>query len=187
MKNNKGFTLLELIIAVGIASFVVLSVFSLLSSTQKEYSKSKDYLNMDKIARLSLERISRELRNAQSVGLCDSDSIRFSFMNPTRTLENVTYSIEKRGTTKQIRTLLRNGVSYVPPLFTVITKSATGVPDTTAPVFTYYDSNNQPTTDTLEVSYVSIQLQLYNVEKQSVGNMHSYKYRTLVKLRNKLD
>ena len=68
MKNNqKGFTILEIIVSVSLFVFVILLSGSMYSLAQQSYNKGADRGELTQNARVSLDRITRELRQSVNI------------------------------------------------------------------------------------------------------------------------
>lgn len=65
--QQKGFTLLELVIYVSILSLLMITVVTVLISMSQAYTTLKTSKNLNHAAVVSLERITREIRSAKSV------------------------------------------------------------------------------------------------------------------------
>jgi prepilin-type N-terminal cleavage/methylation domain-containing protein len=85
LKSLKGFTLLEILVAVAISSFVALGVFGVLLAGQRTYDSGLGTLDLNSQIRLSLFYLTRELREAEDFSIttvdADDDSISFSTPN----------------------------------------------------------------------------------------------------------
>lgn len=62
--SNCGFSILEIIVSLSLFVFAILMVFSLYSSAQKSYNKGSDKAELIQNARVCLDRMSREIRQA---------------------------------------------------------------------------------------------------------------------------
>jgi len=65
--NQKGITLVEIIIAVAISSLVILIVYSMFLTGKEAYQKGEANAEVLQNGRVSLERMTREIRQAQDV------------------------------------------------------------------------------------------------------------------------
>ncbi len=64
---SKGFTLVEVLVAMAIFAIAVVLIFSIYFTSQKFYQKTETKAEILQNARVILERISRELRQTQSI------------------------------------------------------------------------------------------------------------------------
>lgn len=73
MKNQseKGFTLMELILVMGIMSIVMAAIFSFLLFQNKMFNKASDKFDIQAETRLALSQIDKELRNSVTLVLID--------------------------------------------------------------------------------------------------------------------
>jgi prepilin-type N-terminal cleavage/methylation domain-containing protein len=69
--NNKGFTLVELIVVIAILSVVIGAIFSFFLFENKIFYKSTDKFDIQSDLRLSLSVLSKELRNSTDLDLID--------------------------------------------------------------------------------------------------------------------
>jgi len=67
MINKKGFTLLEVLVSIAIFSIVMLTVYSLFSLAQNTYNQGGNDIELWQNARASLDRVTREIRQAQEI------------------------------------------------------------------------------------------------------------------------
>lgn len=65
--KNKGFTLIELILAVGISSMIILSLYSILDLSFKSYSTAQEKDELLLNARYGVEYIKNEIKNADLI------------------------------------------------------------------------------------------------------------------------
>lgn len=67
VKNLKGFTLLEIIVSVTLFTIIIILVSDIYLITQRAYNKNSDTAELTQNARVSLDRISRELRQSSNI------------------------------------------------------------------------------------------------------------------------
>lgn len=65
--NPTGFTLLEIIVSVALFTIVIILVSDIYLATQRAYNKNSDTAELTQNARVSLDRISRELRQSANI------------------------------------------------------------------------------------------------------------------------
>ena len=65
--NTRGFTLLELLISISIFVLVMLTVYSLFSLGQRAYRRGGEEMEIWQNARTSLDRMTREIRQAENI------------------------------------------------------------------------------------------------------------------------
>lgn len=65
--NPAGFTLLEIIVSVFLFTIIIILVSDIYLVTQRAYNKNSDTAELTQNARVSLDRISRELRQSASI------------------------------------------------------------------------------------------------------------------------
>lgn len=66
-KNLNGFTLLEIIVSLSLFTIIIILVSDIYLITQRAYNKNSDAAELAQNARVSLDRISRELRQSASL------------------------------------------------------------------------------------------------------------------------
>lgn len=67
LKNHHGFTLFEIITSLSLFILVIILVNSLYLISQKTYNKNSDLAELTQNARVSLDRLSREIRQSVSI------------------------------------------------------------------------------------------------------------------------
>lgn len=92
-QNKKGFTLIEAIVYVTILVMTLVVVVFAVAGIGKSYARVRSHQTLGRVAAFSLERISREIRFANSVDTIQSlfdvspGIVVLSFTNPSRTLK----------------------------------------------------------------------------------------------------
>jgi len=66
-KNTAGFTLLEITVSVSMFAVIIILVSNIFLVTQRAYNKNSDIAELTQNARVSLDRISRELRQSANI------------------------------------------------------------------------------------------------------------------------
>src|SRR5690625_718474 len=78
--NEDGLTLVELLAALTIGSFIIILIMSMLLSVQKQYSGQSNKINHLTDITLATKSITKDLRSAQSVDIINESSmIIFTF------------------------------------------------------------------------------------------------------------
>ncbi|MGA1867588.1 MAG: prepilin-type N-terminal cleavage/methylation domain-containing protein [bacterium] len=75
--NNNGFTLIELLLALVIALILIPSIFLIYISSHRCYIMNESIIDMHQNARVSMEFITRELKNSCILDLEDANTISF--------------------------------------------------------------------------------------------------------------
>jgi prepilin-type N-terminal cleavage/methylation domain-containing protein len=86
--ENRGFTLIEIVITIIILSILGIFTFSFFSNLTKSYSLMKSQRGVHQEAAYAAERVSRELRDAKSIYISGS-TISFQRAHPTGTDSNL--------------------------------------------------------------------------------------------------
>jgi prepilin-type N-terminal cleavage/methylation domain-containing protein len=69
LRNNKGFSMVEVIIVIGLFSIIALIVFNFMGFGLKSFSKSGEMVDDQAMVRLAANTLSDELRTAQNITL----------------------------------------------------------------------------------------------------------------------
>jgi Tfp pilus assembly protein PilW len=146
MSNEKGFTVVELLIAAALTSLLMVAVLTIFQQGQMAYLFGAGRAEVQQTARGTLDQLVRELRTGRGVSAATVTSITFQFVDDTGTTVTVQYSLN--GTNLQ-----RN--QTVPVLASQPEVVMGGV---NALAFTYYDANNVVTTNAANVRSVNIKL-----------------------------
>ncbi len=75
--SRRGFTLIEVMIGIAVLSFVIAAITSVLNTGKRQFEESSRKIGVVQNARLSIERMTRELRHASIVVEAEPDSIAF--------------------------------------------------------------------------------------------------------------
>jgi prepilin-type N-terminal cleavage/methylation domain-containing protein len=67
LTKNSGFTLLEIIVSLSLFVIIIILVSDIFIITQRTYNKNSDIAELTQNARVSLDRLSRELRQCTSI------------------------------------------------------------------------------------------------------------------------
>lgn len=102
-QENKSFTLIELIVSIAISIILLISLFGFYFLSQKGYTKGTARAELVQNARIALERMSREIRQAEEIisELPGEDSpatltseIKFQDGHVSTPIRYITYSLE---------------------------------------------------------------------------------------------
>lgn len=70
-RNNRGFSFIELMVAMGIAIIAILGIYNILIASKRNYSAQEDITDMQQEARASIVFIAREMKNISSINAID--------------------------------------------------------------------------------------------------------------------
>ena len=146
MRDERGYTLAELLTAMAVLGLLMAGLFLTLQEGQTVYLYGAGRAEVQQNARVALERMLRELRTASSVATSSANDVKFTFLDDTAASVTVEYNLN--GTNLQ-----RN--QTVP--------AVAGQPDilvggVTTFAVTYYDINNVATTTAANVYAVDISI-----------------------------
>lgn len=101
MANNKGFTLIEIIIVIVVLGVLSIFGFSFISTAVHTYSMMEKQKGLFDQATMVMERISRELRDAESITTATGSTLEFTKSHGTDEDSDTSISFELSGTTLQ--------------------------------------------------------------------------------------
>lgn len=78
IKDNKGFTIVELMVVVGISAFIWVAVYGILATARSSWLIEDALLILQQEARIGLDNMIRELQQASSVNVIDNSTVRFN-------------------------------------------------------------------------------------------------------------
>lgn len=87
LKNKKGFTLLEIVIAIAILSVVTIAAYSLVVSGMKVFNLNKSSVNGQASARLTLTKITQDIRSIKEEDSFNHIIITVDLTNKTKTVD----------------------------------------------------------------------------------------------------
>ena len=148
MRDERGFTLAELLTAMAVLGLLLAGLFLTLQQGQSAYLYGAGRAEVQQNARVALERMLRELRDASSVATASANDIKFTFLDDTSTLVTVEYSLSGASAPYLLH---RN--QTVPALAGQPDTLVGGVSNFTV---TYYDITNVATTTAANVYAVDI-------------------------------
>ena len=147
MKNERGYTLAELLTAMAVVGLLMAGLFLTLQQGQAAYLFGAGRTEVQQNARFALDLLTRELRTGAQVSTANATSIGFRFLDETNTLVTVQYALN--GVT------LERNQTVPAPAMAQPQVIIGGVSNLT---FTYYDVNNGVTTTAANVRTVDITL-----------------------------
>jgi prepilin-type N-terminal cleavage/methylation domain-containing protein len=121
IKNKNGFSLIEMMVALGILSLIIIGLVTFFSGGTRAWVTGQHQLEAQRNARLSMDRMVREIREADYIKYT-STSILIDFHTPFH--GNISYSLSdndlKRGSNTVINNVLTLDFSYFDNLGTEI-------------------------------------------------------------------
>ncbi len=196
--TQKGFTILEFLLASALFGFVLLGMASIYNSNQVTYTIGQGKIEARQNARISLEMMAREVRlaghdlrntiasQAQPTAIQTATSTSLTFLadvNNDNTLDKITYRLQG---TQLLRDLSAwNGTSFPTPATGVVADSVSSLS------FTYYDGT-QPTNNLITAPVAAgslgtirrIQIGVVGSQRVGGGGAQTYSVVTDVRLRN---
>ena len=82
-RRDRAYTLVELMVAVGVGSAVLLVIMALLLFSARSYAALVNYVDLDNRSRGALDSMTQEIRQADRLTYGDAREMRFQFSNPT--------------------------------------------------------------------------------------------------------
>lgn len=90
--SSKGFTLVEILVAIAISTLVMGSVYGIYITSYKSYRKSINKADLNQNVRIALERISRDLRQTNAIiTTLPSSEIKFQDGHDTSQIRYINY------------------------------------------------------------------------------------------------
>ncbi len=171
IKNNKGFSLVELTVASAIMLAITVSIGNVFTNGQQSYFYLEGSARNLQEARLASDQASRDIRTTTAISTAGNNSFVFSG------------DFDGNGTTESI-TYAKSGVNFNRTIGTVTRTIATGLVnnETFEPVFRYFDQDGAVTTITASVRLVEIDFRIDNDPTRSPSR--STRITTRIQLRN---
>lgn len=186
IKKQSGFSLIELLLVVSVLAFVTFAVDELLISTYRNYQYTSDRLNAEQEARISMETISKELRQAITINAISSQSITFlKYENLTDTTP-VKIDFYRSNSELIYKKTLPSGIApniTYPTENETIKKLSTNLIETNTTIFVPYNELNQ------SINYSSIgSIKMVGISVKIDMNIHKspppFQLDSLVQIRN---
>lgn len=113
LRPTGGFALLEAVIAAGIATLLILAICSFTMFSSKSFAALFNYVDLDDVNKLAMDRITRDIRQANRVTAAVTNALTgkvtsITLENPDATLTTYTYN-----PTLRILTRTRSGATHV--------------------------------------------------------------------------
>lgn len=135
MKNERGFTLAELLVAMAVVGLVMSGLFVTLQQGQSAYLFGAARAEVQQNGRLAVSRIAEELRTGVNVTALGATTITFNFLDDTGTTVTVQYSL--------VGTDIRRNQTVPAP---AVAQPETLVGGVTSLSFSAFDQNDVATT-----------------------------------------
>ena len=90
--RKHGFTLIELVISLGLSSIFIVLVYQFLIVNQQFFSSRKGVVEVVQNGRIAMDRMTRELRESETVTTCSFPSSEIEF-EETQTGETIRYHL----------------------------------------------------------------------------------------------
>lgn len=193
VRGQKGFTLLEVVMAIGIFSILMVGINFLFISLYRQQGSSAAMIERTRVMNNLIDNVSRELREGNRgenghffIETAANDTITFySDVDDDHLTEKVSYSLSASTLSKSV-TQPGSDFQYTgTPTVTVICSE---VQNGSTPMFTYYDENYSGTGSsmTLPVSVLNVKLVGVSLTTNSTNKYKSYPLHieTKIQLRN---
>jgi len=151
-RNNKGLTLVELMVAVAILSLISIAVTSIYLNSQKSYYFIQGSAQNMQESRYAVDVLSRDLRSAVSISVAGEDNVTF------------TGDYDGNGTTETI-SFSRSGTSLSRTIGTLPAKTiASGILNSASlnseQIFKYYNQSGLITTDLTQIKLIEVYVKI---------------------------
>jgi prepilin-type N-terminal cleavage/methylation domain-containing protein len=107
IKNKKGVTLVELLVALGLSSLLVIFVFSLHLFSNKLVTEWTKKAELEDIALLSIETLKRDISKTKTLLAAEKEKIELINQNDKK----ITYEIRDQGLSRNGESLTKNKIS----------------------------------------------------------------------------
>jgi len=188
MRNERGFTLAELLVGIAVVGLLMAALFFTLLEGQSAFLFGSQRAEIQQNARQSLAKVVEELRTGTTVTALAATSITFQFVDyvpgPPETCRKVTVQYSLNGT--DIQRNQTAGLNCDPPSPPAPPLALPG-PETlvggvTSLTFTGFDQNNNPTNTPANVYAVQVRV---TAQPERPPANQQVVFEDLVRLRNK--
>jgi len=140
--NRKGFSLIEMMVALGILSLIIIGLVTFFSGGTRAWVTGQYQLEAQRNARLAMDRMVKEIREGKNVkSSSDGDTITILYTDlPEKEFRRDGFTL-REGSSSLIENLIDKNY-------------------TTYPIFTYYNETGEVTPDGINVSKVHIELEI---------------------------
>ena len=166
LKNNKGFSLIELMVVVGILSFVVIGGVTFFTGGARSWISGQNQLKAQREARMAVDIMVKEIREGKSVVTGSDDSGVIISFPAALGGGNVTFKLIGNS-------IIRNGINTL----------IDNIPERGL-FFTYFDDQENVVVDPTKASKLRIELQVDVDGDMSSGGNPDIIIETEVNLRN---
>jgi len=90
-KSGAGLTLIEILVVLFIMGFIAISLYYVLNAGMKSWRTGKERTDIIAQARVAMDRLTREAREATYIASTETGSIKFSAYLGTTTLSDISY------------------------------------------------------------------------------------------------
>jgi len=191
--SQKGFTLLEVVMAIGIFSILMVGINILFISLYRQQGASTAMIERTRVMNILIDTISRELREGNRgenghffIETAANDTVTFySDIDDDDQTERVSYSLSGSVLSKSV-TEPGSDLQYSAPA--TVTVVCSEVQNGSTPIFTYYDENysGAGSSMTLPVAILDVRLIGVSLTTNSTDRYKSYPLHieTKIQLRN---
>ncbi len=92
LKSGAGLTLIEILVVLFVMGFIAIALYQVLSAGMKSWQTGKERTDIIAQARVAMDRLTREAREATYMAEADTTSINFSAELGTGSNKNIVYS-----------------------------------------------------------------------------------------------
>lgn len=196
MKDEKGFSLVEIIISLGLMAIISAAIYQLYISNYKTWVSQDLVTELQQSTRFAMDTMNREMQlmgynlptnlpAADNKAIIEATSARFTFMSTDESLYNpsdptsinkmtrkITFYLDGTNLKMNVYTWDKSGGSYAADTGNVLAENVTGLG------FKYYDDDNIEISDVALIRRVKMTLTIQTSRKDPVTGL--YKKMTLI-------
>jgi len=128
--NHKGYSLIELMVAMAILSFVVIGLVTLFTGGTRSWISGQNQLQAQREARMTMDRMVKEIREGKSVISGNDNAVTISFPNALGK-ENVSFALIGSSVKRNDSNILINNIPGGGLTFLYFDDAGIGVEDPT--------------------------------------------------------
>lgn len=112
--RQNGFTLIELIITMGLTVLLLTCLFTLLSTSLKSWAVGSSRTELQQTARYAIDTLTRDLQFATDIQIPDTKGLEIRTSKYGTANQKINYSVDSTGSTKTLRKNSNDGSGWQP-------------------------------------------------------------------------